>query len=47
MLLWKITGPGGLPDLWIFARSFDEAIRKARKRDPRYCGGYVVSDVDE
>lgn len=28
----------------IHARSFDEALAKARLRDPEYCGGYIVDD---
>ena len=28
----------------IYARSFDEALAKARLRDPAYCGGYIVDD---
>ena len=40
MLTWVIVG-AGLPDLKIRARSFDEALAKARLRDSRYCGGYV------
>lgn len=45
MLTWIIIGAGpGLPDLKIRARSFDEALAKARLRDSRYCGGYVADD---
>lgn len=43
MLTWKIVGPH-LPDLIIRARSFDEALKKARLRDPNYCGGYVIDE---
>lgn len=43
MLTWAIFG-GGLPVLKIRARSFDEALAKARLRDPGYCGGYVADD---
>ena len=43
MLTWEITGYN-LPALRIRARSFDEALAKARIHDPRYCGGYVVDD---
>ena len=43
---WKIIGLGELPDLRIYAESFDEALRKARLRDPRYCGGYVDDETD-
>ena len=43
MLTWIIIG-GGLPDLRIRARSFDEALAKARLRNKDYCGGYVVEE---
>lgn len=43
MLTWIIVG-GGLPDLRIRARSFDEALKKARLRNPKYCGGYVADE---
>ena len=43
MLTWEITGPN-LPALRIRARSFDEALEKARIRDRNYCGGQVVED---
>lgn len=43
MATWEIVGPN-LPALRIRARSFDEALAKARLRDPDYCGGYVVDD---
>lgn len=43
MLTWEITGPN-LPTLRIIARSFDDALAKARLRDRNYCGGYVVED---
>ena len=39
-MIWIIVGPN-LQDLRIRAESFDEALRKARLRDKRYCGGYV------
>ena len=39
-MCWKIIGPG-LPDLRIHADSFDEALRRARRVNDRYCGGYV------
>lgn len=26
------------------AESFDEALKKARRLDPRYCGGYILDD---
>ena len=43
MLTWVIVG-AGVPDLKIRARSFDEALEKARLRDSRYCGGYGAED---
>lgn len=43
MLTWEIVGPG-LPVLRIRARSFDDALAKARLRDRNYCGGYVVDE---
>lgn len=45
MLTWIIIG-GGLPNLRIKARSFDEALAKARLRDKNYCGGYVADDEE-
>lgn len=42
-MVWEISG-GDLPPIRIHADSFDEAIRLARIRDRRYCGGYVVED---
>lgn len=26
------------------ADSFDEALKKARRLDPKYCGGYIIGD---
>lgn len=26
------------------AESFDEALKKARRLDPRYCGGYLLDE---
>ena len=43
MLTWVIMG-AGVPNLKVRARSFDEALAKARPRDSRYCGGYVADD---
>lgn len=40
-MIWEIFG-AGLPPIRIHADSFDEAIRKARLCDRRYCGGYVA-----
>lgn len=45
MLTWEIIG-GGLPPVRVRARTFSEALKKARLRDPNYCGGYVVDDDD-
>lgn len=41
MATWEIIG-GGLPPVRVRARTFDEALAKARFRDPGYCGGYIV-----
>ena len=43
MMTWVIMG-AGVPNLKVRARSFDEALAKARLRDSRYCGGYVADD---
>ena len=43
MLTWVIMG-AGVPNLKVRARSFDEALAKARLQDSRYCGGYVADD---
>ena len=43
MLTWVIMG-ARVPNLKVRARSFDEALAKARLRDSRYCGGYVADD---
>ena len=43
MLTWVIMG-AGVPNLKVRARSFDEALAKARLRDSRYCGGDVADD---
>ena len=43
MLLWEIFG-GNLPHIRIKAYSFDEAIKKARMQNERYCGGFVVEE---
>lgn len=45
MLTWIIIGPN-LPELKIRANSFDEALKKARLRNPNYCGGYVSEDEE-
>lgn len=43
MLTWEII-VSGMPDIRIRARSFSEALEKARLRNPGYCCGYVVED---
>ena len=43
MYTWEIMG-GGLPHIWIRAACFDDAIKQARERNPRYCGGFIVDD---
>ena len=45
MLWWVIVGPG-LKDVRVRARSFGEALAKARLRDPGYCAGYAADDED-
>ena len=40
---WVIIG-AGLPDLRIYADTFDKALEKARRRSEGYCGGYVWED---
>lgn len=42
-MIWEVIGPN-LPPLRIRAESFDQALRRARLRDPGYCAGYVVED---
>lgn len=46
MLTWEIVG-GNLPPIRVRAMSFDEALKRARCIDPRYCGGYVIDDDDQ
>ena len=29
------------------AESFDEALKKARRLDPNYCGGYILDDEEQ
>lgn len=43
MLTWVIVG-GNLPPVKIRAKTFSEALKKARCIDPNYCGGYVDED---
>ena len=38
MATWEIVG-GDLPPVRVRARTFDEALAKARLRDPGYCAG--------
>lgn len=45
MLWWVIVGPD-LKDVRVRARSFDEALAKARLRDPGYCAGYAADNED-
>lgn len=45
MLVWIMSGPG-LPDVRVRARTFSEALKKAKLRDPGYCFGYVADDDD-
>lgn len=44
-MTWKVWFEGNECQnvLYIIADSFDEVIAKARKLDPRYCAGQVVS----
>lgn len=42
-MVWIIVGPD-LPELRIHADSFDEALRIARLRNRRYCGGYIEEE---
>lgn len=42
-MVWVIIC-AGLPNLRILADSFDDALRRARMVDDRYCGGYVEDD---
>ena len=45
-MIWKVWFEGNECQnvLYIIADSFDEAIAKARKLDPRYCCAQVVDD---
>lgn len=43
---WKIFSPKGKTVI-IRAESFNEALQKARLRDPSFCCGYVVEDDEE
>ena len=46
MATWEIVG-GDLPPVRVRARTFDEALAKARLRDPGYCAGWVVEQALE
>lgn len=39
--LWKIDGTD-LPDLFIYASSFDETLSQARRKNRSYCGGQII-----
>lgn len=43
MATWEIVG-GDLPPVRVRARTFDEALAKARLRNPGYCAGWVVEE---
>lgn len=43
MAIWEIVG-GDLPPIRVRARSFDEALAKARLRKSGYCAGWVVEE---
>lgn len=40
MMRWIVIGPN-LPEMFVYAESFDEAIAAARVKDPKYNGAYV------
>lgn len=42
MKIWKIWG-NNLPELYVNADSFDDALAIARKRHPLYCAGQIQS----
>lgn len=42
MKIWKIWG-NNLPELYVNADSFDNALAIARKRHPLYCVGQIQS----
>lgn len=44
MKIWKIWG-NNLPELYVNADSFDNALAIARKRHPLYCAGQIQSGV--
>ena len=43
MATWEIVG-GDLPPVRVRARTFDEALAKARLRNPGSCAGWVVEE---
>lgn len=46
MLKWKIF-KNATDYVIVRANTFNEALKKARQRDPEYCGGYVVDDDED
>ena len=44
--VWRVWGRN-LPARCVVARSFDEAIQKAREFDAGYCAGQIVEELDE
>lgn len=44
--VWRVWGRN-LPDRRVIARSFDEAIQKAREWDGGYCAAQIVEELDE
>lgn len=43
METWEIVG-GGLPPLRVRARSFSDALARAKAVNPGYCCGYIVEE---
>ena len=43
---WKIF-KSATEFVFVQADSFDAALKKARLRDPAYCGGYMVDDEND
>lgn len=44
---WRIIGLGELPDVYVFETSYDEALAKARKVNPKYNGGKRAETDEE
>ena len=44
-MYWIISGIG-LPEMFIQAQSFDEALNTARKVNPNYSSGYVYEEQE-